>query len=143
MGISNGDFAAILKELENDMSDILTNEVMRKAEKEFLSVAESNVYSAYSPKYYLDGSVFGRKRRYGNGGIYDITFIETTRTGKLSIEMEDIAPANTNNDRGMNAIEWVESGLNVPARQFYEPLQKKVDAMAENAMYLALKSRGW
>jgi len=143
MGLSS-DFATLLKQLENDMSDILTNEVMRKAEKEFQNVAESNVYSAYSPKYYGDGSVFGRKRRYGNGGIYDITYIETNRTGKLSITMEDIAPANTNNDQGMNAIEWVESSRGVPgAREFYAPLQTKVDAMAEIAMFSALKGRGW
>ena len=143
MGIS-GDFTAIIAELENDMSNILENEVMRQAEREFLNVARSEIYEAYSPKYYADNdNPFGRHRRFGNGGIYDITHIITKKTGKLSLEMENDAPANTSNDQNLNAVEWVQSGRNVPARQFYDPLQKKIDDMAENVMYSALKGRGW
>lgn len=134
MGILT-DFNAWEAKVKNAIPDVLMKEVKTVVERDFLSVARSDVYGAYSPILY--------ERRFSAGGIYDLNMIYSRLMGKFTLVMEDMAPANSYNTHGLNAIEWVESGRNPPfARPFYAPLEVKAIPHAQDALISGLHKRG-
>lgn len=141
MGIL-ADFQAWKKKVEVAVPDTLITDVKKAVEEDFVEATEQFVYDAYSPKYYADGSVFGRMRRFSAGGIQTVSLINSNLAGKYTLVMEQVAPANSSNPQGQNAIEWVESGQNVPARQFYAPLEAKTIPHAQQALIAGMHKRG-
>ena len=134
MGILS-DFNAWKKKVETAVPSALMDDVKKTVELDFLSIARSDVYGSYSPSLYI--------RRFAGGGIYDLGMIQSRLEGKLTLVMEDIAPANSLDPQNNNAIEWVESDRGIPgARQFYAPLEAMAIPHAKTALISGLHKRG-
>ena len=141
MGIM-ADFKRWEEKVKKAIPSALKDDVVKVVKEDFMYIAQTAVYGSYAPKYYLDGSVFGRERRFAAGGIYDLGMIKDRLEGAYTLSMENIAPANSDNDLGRSAIEWVESGLNVPLRHFYKPLEAYTTPHAHEALVAGLHKRG-
>lgn len=144
MGILN-DAKTWRNKVKKAIPDVLMNEVRDSAETDFLHAAQSYVYEAYHPMYYGDGSAFGRMRRYGGGGIYDISLITAKLEGNNTLVMEQTAPPNSDDPQKATALDWVESGDGVPgiARKFYAPLKTRALPRAQVALIKGLRRRGF
>jgi len=130
------------KKVDMAIPDVLITDVRKAVEEDFVEATEAFVYDAYSPKYYADGSVFGRMRRFSAGGIQTISLIDSKLAGNYTLIMEQTAPANSAHSMGFSALDWVESGLNVPAREFYAPLEAKTAPHAKQVLVAGLHKRG-
>ena len=134
MGMMN-DFAIWKGKLKKAMSESLSEDVRQSVEKDFQEVAQSEIYGSYSPILY--------ERRWGAGGIYDISNIQTRVIGSKMLIMENIAPANTNDSQGLNAVGWVESDRGVPgARPYHSVVEAKaMSGSAQKAFVSGVKKR--
>ena len=142
MGIM-ADFLRWEAKVMKAIPDTLITDVKQVVEEDFVEVADSAVYSTYSPKYYADGSVFGRQRRFSGGGIQDVGLIESNLAGNLTLVMKQTSPPNSNDPQMSTAIDWVESGKGVPgARPFYAPLKAVAIPHAHQALVAGLHKRG-
>jgi len=137
------DFTKWKAKVEMAIPDVLKDEVKEAVEIDFLHIAQSQVYDNYHPMYYGDGSVFGRIRRFGGGGIYDISLI-TAEVSGLTLTMQQTAPPNSDCPQKATALDWVESGDGSPgARQFYAPLKTRAIPHAQTALISGLRKRGF
>lgn len=142
MGILS-DFLRWEAKVMKAIPDTLITDVKQVVEEDFVEVAESAVYDTYSPKYYADGSKFGRMRRFSGGGIQDVGSIESNLAGNLTLVMKQNAPPNSSDPQKATALDWVESGDGVPgARPFYAPLKAKTIPHAHQALVAGLHKRG-
>ncbi len=142
MGILN-DVNKWKAKVEKAIPDVLLSEVRDAVEIDFLHTAQSAVYDNYHPMYYADGSVFGRMRRFGGGGIYDISLITANLAGNKTLVMQQTAAPNSDYPQKAMALDWVESGDGSPgARPFYAPLKARAIPHAHTALVKGLHRRG-
>lgn len=134
MGIMS-DFLRWEAKVKKTIPKVLITDVKQVVEEDFVEVADSAVYGTYSPSLYV--------RRYSGGGIQDVGQIESKLDGDLTLVMEDVAPANSNDPQGKNAIEWVESDEGIPGgRPFYAPLEAVATPHAHEALVAGLHKAG-
>ena len=141
MGIM-ADFKRWEEKVKKAIPAALKDDVEKVVKEDFMYIAQTAVYGSYAPRYYLDGSVFGRERRFAAGGIYDLSMVKSDLAGPYTLISKNVAPANSDHSLGLSAIEWVESGLNVPLREFYKPLEAYTTPHAHEALVAGLHKRG-
>lgn len=134
MGIM-ADFLRWEAKVMKAIPDTLITDVKQVVEEDFVEVADSAVYSTYSPQLYI--------RRYSGGGIQDIGSIQSNLAGNLTLVMKQTAPPNSDYPKKSTAIDWVESSEGVPgARPFYAPLKAVAIPHAHQALVAGLHKRG-
>ena len=134
MGIM-ADFLRWEAKVMKAIPDTLITDVKQVVEEDFVEVADSAVYSTYSPSLYV--------RRYSGGGIQDIGSIQSNLAGNLTLVMKQTAPPNSDYPKKATAIDWVESSEGIPgARPFYAPLKAVAIPHAHQALVAGLHKRG-
>lgn len=126
----------LLKYIEKQVQDTMTNEVADAATKNMAKAVQTSVYDVYSPQYY--------KRRMNNGGLSDTHNMEVSEI-QNGIAVHDAAPLdNGRNDYDLDDI--IVNGLgNQPfERDFYSENVERLQKNQEHteALKQGLKKRG-
>ena len=126
-----------MKNIENDIQDVLENEVAETVKDDLVVSIQSDVYAAYSPEYY--------KRRMVNGGFSDRSNLEATVYDGV-LKVRDIAPLdNGRKDWELDDIIVHGYGNQPFARDYISRTEERLIDTKDHmeAMKKGLKEKGY